>query len=213
MFTPIEKPAVIPDLFIPENEPEIWRSFTGGNQQAYSYIFVQYKDMLYGYGLTIVSDEEMVCDCIQELFLDLWLRRKNLAQVKTIKYYLLVAFRRQLISKIENRKKQMNLSRQAADFLETTHAESSEAELIHEQILEEGHDKLALSMNHLPKRQKEALYLRYYEKLSYEEIMEVMSLSYKSVRNLVSLAIQVLRKELHKQDFFYSLLLSVFIGI
>jgi RNA polymerase sigma factor (sigma-70 family) len=213
MFTPIEKLAVLPNLFAYENEPEIWRSFVAGNQQAYSYIFLQHKDMLYGYGLTIIADEAMVCDCIQELFLDLWLKRQNLAQVKTIKYYLLVAFRRLLISKIESRKKQKDLSRHAADFLETTYAESSEADLIHEQILEEGHDKLVLSMSHLPKRQKEALYLRYYEKLSYEEIMEVMSLSYKSVRNLVSLAIQVLRKELHKQDFFYSLLLCVFLSI
>ena len=210
---PINKLVVPPNLFTRENEPEIWRSFTGGNQQAYSYIFIEYKDMLYSYGLTIVADEEMVCDSIQELFLDLWLKRQNLAQVITIKYYLLVAFRRLLISKIESRKKYLNTYRQAADYLELKYTQSSETALIQEQFLEETHDKLALSIDHLPKRQKEALYLRYYEKLSYEEIMEVMSLSYKSVRNLVSLALQVLRKELHKQDFFYSLLLGLFLGI
>jgi RNA polymerase sigma factor (sigma-70 family) len=210
---PIDKLVVPPNLFTRENEPEIWRSFTAGNQQAYSYIFVEYKDMLYSYGLTIVADEELVCDSIQELFLDLWLKRQNLAQVNTIKYYLLVAFRRLLISKIEIRKKYLTTYRQNAQYLDLTYTQSSEAVLIQEQFLEESHDKLALSIDHLPKRQKEALYLRYYEKLSYEEIMEVMSLSYKSVRNLVSLAIQVLRKELHKQDFFYSLLLSLFLGI
>jgi RNA polymerase sigma factor (sigma-70 family) len=197
--------------FMEMNEPGIWCSFREGDKQAYSYIFVQYKDVLYSYGLTIVPDEELVCDCIQELFLDLWLKRQNLAEVQTIKYYLLVCFRRLLMSKIETRKKHLHQARQAADFLDETYTESSETELIHEQFLTESHDKLAASLDHLPKRQKEALYLRYYEKLSYEEIMEVMALSYKSVRNLVSLAIQLLRKELHKQDFFYTLLL-LYIG-
>ncbi|QHT71827.1 hypothetical protein GXP67_36775 [Rhodocytophaga rosea] len=166
---PIDKPGVLSNLFVPE---ELWRSFTEGNQQAYSYIFVHYKDVLYSYGLTIVANEEMVCVCIQELFLDLWIKRHNLAQVKTIKYYLLVSFRRLLFYKMASNKKHLHAFRQATHNQECKYAQSSEPELIHEPCMDESPDKLALSIYSLPKRQKEVLYLRYYEKLSYEEIME-----------------------------------------
>jgi RNA polymerase sigma factor (sigma-70 family) len=86
---------------------------------------------------------------------------------------------------------------------------STEMELINDQFSTEQCHRLSTTINHLPKRQKEALYLRYYEKMSYEEIMQVMDLSYKSVRNLVSIAIQTLRKVLQKHDFIYGILLYI----
>lgn len=188
-------------------EPDMWRAFTEGSQQAYSALFLRYKDILYTYGCTITADEELVCDCIQELFLELWMKKKNLTQVNAVRYYLLVSFRRLILSKIEGIKKNSQSCKQASVYINTKYTESTEDALIHEQILAEMQNKLSFSVSHLPSRQQEALYLRYYEKLTYEEIMQVMTLSYKSVRNLVSLAIQGLRKELQKQDFFYTVTL------
>jgi RNA polymerase sigma-70 factor (ECF subfamily) len=191
------------------NESDIWRAFKTGDQKAYACLFRSYKDILYNYGLTLVSDEEMVCDCIQELFLDLWVKKQNLAQVNSVKYYLLVSFRRLIISKLETARKASYTFKESATYKHLNNTCSSEMELINDQFLTEQHHRLSATIDHLPKRQKEALYLRYYEKMSYEEIMQVMDLSYKSVRNLVSLAIQALRKELQKHDFIYGLTLLV----
>jgi RNA polymerase sigma-70 factor (ECF subfamily) len=190
-------------------ESDIWQAFKKGDQKAYACLFRSYKDILYNYGLTLVSDEEMVCDCIQELFLDLWVKKQNLAQVNSVKYYLLVSYRRLIISKLETARKVTYTFKESATYKNLSNTCSSEMELINDQFLAEQHHRLSATIDHLPKRQKEALYLRYYEKMSYEEIMQVMDLSYKSVRNLVSLAIQALRKELQKHDFIYGLTLLV----
>ncbi len=52
---------------------------------------------------------------------------------------------------------------------------------------------LTKSFESLTKRQKEALFLRYYENFTYEQIAEAMQLELKSVYNLVSKAIDTLR--------------------
>ena len=48
----------------------------------------------------------------------------------------------------------------------------------------------------LPPRQQEALYLRYYAQLSYEEISLIMAISIQSVTNLVFKSVRALRENL-----------------
>src|SRR5687768_6472328 len=87
------------------SEAEIWMAFKGGNKEAFAYIFTAYKDVLYSYGLTIFSEEQLVNYCIQELFLDIWVKRQNLAYVYSIKFYLIKSLRRMIISRREEQKK------------------------------------------------------------------------------------------------------------
>lgn len=46
----------------------------------------------------------------------------------------------------------------------------------------------------LSNRQREIIYLRFYQNLDYEEISEVMNINYQASRNLLSHAIKVLRQ-------------------
>ena len=57
----------------------------------------------------------------------------------------------------------------------------------------EGTYKLMECVNSLPNRQKEAIFLKYYEGLTYEEIENVMSLNYQSVVNLIHKGINNLK--------------------
>ena len=50
-------------------------------------------------------------------------------------------------------------------------------------------------INHLPTRQKEALYLRYHQGLSVEQVAEVLNMNYQSTKNLLHRAILQLRKD------------------
>jgi len=49
-------------------------------------------------------------------------------------------------------------------------------------------------MNKLAPRQREAIYLKYVTGLSYEELSAAMNLSYQASRNLISHAMERLRK-------------------
>lgn len=65
--------------------------------------------------------------------------------------------------------------------------------MIDEQAGDEQKRKLASVIEKLPKRQKEVLYLRYYEGLSTEETAAIMSLSVNSTYVLLSKALNYLK--------------------
>ena len=64
------------------------------------------------------------------------------------------------------------------------------------EISEEQSAKLKVAFEHLSKRQKEAVYLKYYSGLDYEDIGEVMDINYQSTRNLIFNALKSLRKQM-----------------
>ncbi len=57
------------------------------------------------------------------------------------------------------------------------------------------HEHLLQALNLLPARQREAVYLRYYEELSYKEVASIMGVNYQSVVNLLFKAMTALRKK------------------
>ena len=57
-------------------------------------------------------------------------------------------------------------------------------------------NEIRMELNLLPKRQKEAIYLRYYEGMSYTEISEVMNLEQSSSYKIIYKAIDALYQKL-----------------
>jgi RNA polymerase sigma-70 factor (ECF subfamily) len=55
-------------------------------------------------------------------------------------------------------------------------------------------ERIINAIQQLPNREREIIYLRLYQELSYEDIIEVMQINYQGVRNLFSQAIKSLRK-------------------
>jgi len=54
---------------------------------------------------------------------------------------------------------------------------------------------IAILLNKLPKRQKEAIYLKYYSGLKTTEISEIMNINYQSVVNTLHKAINNLKED------------------
>jgi RNA polymerase sigma-70 factor (ECF subfamily) len=83
----------------------------------------------------------------------------------------------------------------------------------HEQFLIDQQDsverkRLVLNaLGHLSNRQKEIVYLKYYQNLSYEEVSEIMNINYQVARNLLYQAIKSLKSLLAGAMIFFILLL------
>lgn len=77
-------------------DPEIWNGIRKENEQSLSQLYYFFQEELFMYGCAIIHNREIVKDCIQELFLDLWRRKNQLPEVCSLKSYLLEAFRRML---------------------------------------------------------------------------------------------------------------------
>lgn len=177
-----------------EGEAALWHAFKEGSECAYTYLYQQYAYLLYSYGNKICPEPELVEDCLQDLFVKLWVNKSRLGDAPCIKNYLLKAFRRLLQEAVQKSRLQQAPAGKELDFKLTL---SSESENAQQQLQLEKERKLQLAIEKLSSRQKEVIYLRFYKKMANEEIAEVMAISVPSVYNLVSKALGVLESHLY----------------
>jgi RNA polymerase sigma factor (sigma-70 family) len=185
-----------------EEDSTYWEQFRKGEKQAFSAIYFAHYNSLYYYGLKICADAETVKDAIHELFFRLWNNREQASQVKSVRFYLLKALKRDLIHRLARDKRQIALHELSAEI----DIEFSPEDILVQTEADDARKKLFVDLlNTLPKRQKEALYLKYYEDLSHDEIAEMMSMNYQSVANLLQRGLKTLR------DNIKTLLLATFL--
>ena len=177
-----------------ENSAQLWEAFRLGDAQALATLFEVHYDALYNYGLKLTGDGELVKDCIQNLFQKLWRRREGLRAVLVVKAYLFKALRRHLGDETKLLRQHRYLLPAHCDSFEVTY--SHEEFLITQQRDAEQSARLLTALNQLSNRQREAIYLKFFDGFSYERIAEVMSLNVQSVRNLVFNALKAVRKVL-----------------
>ncbi len=177
-----------------EKSAQLWESYRSGDSQALASLFESYYDALFNYGLKLTGDEELVKDCIQNLFQKLWRRRNGVREVQVVKAYLFKALRRHLGDETNSLKRPRYLLPSYADSFEVTY--SHEEFLIAQQNDAERSERLSMALNQLSKRQREAIYLKFFDGFSYERIAEVMALNTQSVRNLVFNALKTIRQAL-----------------
>ncbi len=170
----------------------LWNSFRLGDERSMVAIFDRFAGVLYNYGYKICRDSDTTQDSIQELFIELWKNAARLGDTTSIKYYLFKSLRRKLIRTSVKEEKLMTVRLQQSHMKETS--PSPEFLLIHEQASKDKTTEVFSLIDRLSKRQREAIFLRYFEELSYEEIADIMQLSSKqSVYNLISKAIDDLK--------------------
>jgi RNA polymerase sigma factor (sigma-70 family) len=107
----------------------------------------------------------------------------------------LKSIRRRIIRRIVNDTRCLEVSGRGIDPGKQVEA-SVEFNIIQEQASGELSQQLSSALAHLSGRQREAVYLRFYEKMDYAQISEVMNLSLKSSYKLMGKAIDTLRKAL-----------------
>lgn len=183
-----------------QNGSDLWQRFRMGETAALEQLMIRSFTLLYRYGTKFTNDQAFIKDCIQDLFLDLWLRRENLSEAVAVKAYLLASLRRRLHRGLIGQKW---ISGNSID-VDTLHFEiefSIEESLIREELTRELASEIKACLDLLPKRQKEVVYLKFYENLSREEIAQVMGVNPQSVSNLLQAAYTCLRANWKAEHF------------
>jgi RNA polymerase sigma-70 factor (ECF subfamily) len=158
-------------------------------------IYILYYDRLLRYGCAIGKDEGFVHDQIQELFLWLLLNPEQLQQIEKLDVYLFSALRKNLqISSQKNNKKEQK-AKQFFNASDQQEISSPEENFIIDE--EEKHRQRWLIdlIDQLSLHQKEMIYLRFLESLSYTEIASMTGTSEQIVRNSVFRAMKKLRQK------------------
>lgn len=182
---------------------EIWNQFVSGDTSCFRQLFKNYYQGLYGYGLKLCNDPELVEDGIQELFESVWQRRNELTHITSPNVYLYVSLRRSVLKRKKKQDKMKGL-KHAGLPSETSGSEQAGSEdlFIHfgaEDIIIKAESRklqkkeLQKALNQLSNQQKEVIYLHYYNGMSYSEISKILSINRQSVSNHMYRAMETLR--------------------
>lgn len=184
----------LPSHHAPGADRLLWSRLQRGDRNALNVIYTDYLDSLYNYARRITPDKSLVEDCLQDLFVEIWNKREVLGDVHNIKLYLIKAIRHKIINQLVSKRRMVerdDLSHFEMEVSDKSHflKQETDAELS---------VRLKAMVDSLTPKQKEAVYLIYFQELSYDEASIIMGLKIKTVYNLVNLAIGKLRE---KKDF------------
>lgn len=169
-----------------------WIRFKSGDQEAFAVLYNLHIDTLYHYGTKLCKDKDAVKDALQELFLELFLKREKISVApENLKFYLLLALKRTLVKKIKSDRK---ISHDINESIGFEPQYSIEFQIMEQETDTEINLKVSNALNQLPTKQKEALYLRFNEALEYSEIATILEITIESVRKQVHRALKTVRE-------------------
>ena len=174
------------------HKPEAWRRFAEGDDASFKELFRRYYSEMYGYGLKLCGQPEMVKDCIQDLFKTIWEKRNELNRIESPNVYLLVSLRRMILKNLRKQKRFLNDLQEVDETALLSFG--IEEIIITDETKRQQRETLLKALNQLSARQKEIIWLFFYNGMSYTEIEEILSIKRQSVCNLMYRSMETLRK-------------------
>lgn len=172
----------------------IWNEFRNGSKEAFILLYKSHYKYLCTYGSRFANDGELVEECVQQLFYELWDNREQQKEVQFVKTYLQTYLRRKINRELAKLERTESL--QNDEFTALEQERSFEEMLINRQESENIRLKLEKAFSKLSPTQVELIRLRFYENLSNDEISRVTGLSHSIIYNQISRSLKIIRKQL-----------------
>ncbi|TXI31412.1 MAG: sigma-70 family RNA polymerase sigma factor [Niabella sp.] len=190
------------------SDETLWSGVMNGDRQMFLSLYNRYYHTLLFIGLKRAKDDELVKDCIQQVFLYIWEKRTTMNVVLNVRAYLIISMLRRVSAEIKKANRQVWYDDEPEVLLNYV-SETPEEKLIKKHEEHNLVSSLKTLIDALPHRQKELIELRFYKGLSYEEIVEHTGLSYRTVYNKIYEALKKLRLsvETKQQSVLVSLLM------
>lgn len=187
------------------SEEELWHLFIAGDSAAFESLVDTTYTLMFQYGSKFSKNKDLVRDCIQDVFLNVWEKRQVLDQSIPVRAYLLSSLRRRIHRKVKY--DFIDFHSELPEVLFETVFTIEDSLIAREQNLYLTR-KITALLNDLPQRQKEVVYLRFFQDLDRNEIADVMQITPQSVSNFLQKSFTQLRK--NWLSIAYTSLLAVF---
>ena len=163
-----------------DDHQRLWALFVEGDSVAFNTIYNFYYQMLYNFGSRFLDASE-VEDCMHDTFLNILKYKNSARDVTNVKAYLFKCFRNQIYKFKKKRKLEFNLIEGTVPYEE----DNRDTELLLSRLKE--------IINKLSPREREIVYLKYFQGFNNIEISELLEINYQTVRNILANAIKKLR--------------------
>ncbi|MFC4874394.1 RNA polymerase sigma factor [Negadavirga shengliensis] len=172
-----------------------WQGLRKGDKASLEAIYRRFSDDMYRYGMALKYEHNVILDCIQEVFIDLWRYRENLSSNVNVRLYLFKSLTNKIYH-FHQKEKQSRLAPLDESHITLFLVASHESELIEKQRNEDFVGQLQKALSGLPIRQKEVIQHIFFENHSYEETSFLMSVTVRTVYNLAWKAISNIKKSI-----------------
>ena len=168
------------------DEKLLLQQIAEGSEKAFAVLVEQKWNNIYWQAITYFKSSSQAQDIVQDVFLKVWQKRKDLPQVERFDSYLFIMARNHIISALR-KKTVLPLSDDALEVEEKNYlpdralSQKTLAELI------------ARAVDLLPQQQRTAYLLSRDQGLSYEEIASNMKVSKEAVKKHICRALNFLR--------------------
>ena len=159
------------------------------NKQEFEQIFHLHFATLVNFARSFLHDEDNSKEIVQDVFIRLWEKRKEIDPNKSIKSYLYTSVRNRSFNFIRDNKKFQN------EYLDLENALDSEfaVEIAEESDIE---SKVQAALEKLPTKCRQIFEMSRFEEKKYRDIAEELNISQKTVEAQMSKALRILRVEL-----------------
>lgn len=157
-----------------------------------------YWEEIFVYVLKVMKDKEEAQDIVQELFISVWNRRKELEIQSSLRGYLFTGARYITLRHIQNSARRKDLIKGFSDSVQNTAnaAVSLEVKELDKQI------ETCLNED-MPERMRLIFRLSREEQLSYREIARQLNISEETVRKQIYYALKILRSKIQGSTFLF----------
>lgn len=181
----------------PKDE-ELIEEYHKGSAGAMEMLFSRHKQKVFNYALRILANRADAEDITSDVFVRLFDKNYEFRPGAKFTTWLFTVVRNACIDRIRKRQKTVSWwvksdnSGELKEWVVEDTTEAADAGVLKGEIS----DEIQKAMHKLPLNQKEALVLREFQNLSYQEIGAIMQCSIENVKILIFRGREQLRKEL-----------------
>ena len=172
-----------------QDERELLLKISKGDEDAFNKMVEVYTPMIYATALAYIKIVESAEDTTQEVFYKVWKNRTKLTEVESLKDYLFIITRNEVLSSLRKKGPSYPLGEHLDNTLKEKNLCPGDT-LSHRQLQQ----TLQKAVTMLPPQQKQAYLLSREEGLQHNEIAEKMNLSRNTVKNHIIAALNFIRQ-------------------
>ncbi|GAB3234239.1 RNA polymerase sigma-70 factor [Algoriphagus aestuariicola] len=174
-------------------EKRLLERIKNDSDAAFEEIYNRYWKQLFNFGMRKLNQREIVEGIVQEVFIDLWVRRKSISIYESLSSYLHSSVNFRIINQYKSRSIREK-------YLDTLKAQSPDTSISIEELIQFKDLKLNIKgiIKKFPIQRQKAYKLRFNKGLSYSEIADVMEISVSTVEKHLIRAIKDLRVSLRE---------------
>ena len=170
---------------------EVWKRFRSGDRYAFSEIYKEFADVLFAYGSKITHDRELLKDCIQDLFYNLYRYNIELKNPEYLEFYLFRSLKNDIVRKVRNNYNEASLTDEGMFQFELKfQAEYDSSDTDSGELRAVALRKILQTID---PQKRELLFLKFSTGLNYPEIGEIVGMNPDAVKKQVYRTIDSLR--------------------